>query len=156
KIHFFLILNKKICNQPFHTGKLFIIRYYLGNNTCGIRFHPLPPFCFCPLLSFYRSAYQNANYFQHNLFLHSTLNYFTVSASTLGFFVSSAYVQPSYVISVSSAVKSRQIEQCTGGCTMRIYQAKDYNEMSRKAANIISAQVIMKPDAVLGLATGSS
>ena len=38
---------------------------------------------------------------------------------------------------------------------MRIYQAKDYNEMSRKAANIISAQVIMKPDAVLGLATGS-
>ncbi len=39
---------------------------------------------------------------------------------------------------------------------MRIYQAKDYNEMSRKAANIISAQVIMKPDAVLGLATGSS
>lgn len=39
---------------------------------------------------------------------------------------------------------------------MRIYQTKDYNEMSRKAANIISAQVIMKPDAVLGLATGSS
>ena len=28
--------------------------------------------------------------------------------------------------------------------------------MSRKAANIISAQVILKPDAVLGLATGSS
>lgn len=39
---------------------------------------------------------------------------------------------------------------------MRIYQAKDYQEMSRKAANIISAQVIMKPDAVLGLATGST
>ena len=39
---------------------------------------------------------------------------------------------------------------------MRIYEAKDYNEMSRKAANIISAQVIMKPDCVLGLATGSS
>lgn len=39
---------------------------------------------------------------------------------------------------------------------MRIYQAKDYNEMSRKAANIISAQIIMKPDAVLGLATGST
>ena len=39
---------------------------------------------------------------------------------------------------------------------LSIYQAKDYNEMSRKAANIISAQVIMKPDAVLGLATGSS
>lgn len=28
--------------------------------------------------------------------------------------------------------------------------------MSRKAANIICAQVIMKPDCVLGLATGSS
>lgn len=39
---------------------------------------------------------------------------------------------------------------------MRIYKVKDYNEMSRKAANIISAQVILKPDTVLGLATGSS
>ena len=39
---------------------------------------------------------------------------------------------------------------------MKIYQAKDYQEMSRKAANIISAQIIMKPDAVLGLATGST
>ena len=39
---------------------------------------------------------------------------------------------------------------------MRIYKAKDYEDMSRKAANIISAQVIMKPDCVLGLATGSS
>ena len=28
--------------------------------------------------------------------------------------------------------------------------------MSRKAANIISAQIIMKPDCVLGLATGST
>lgn len=36
---------------------------------------------------------------------------------------------------------------------MRIYRAKDYYDMSRKAANIISAQVIMKPDCVLGLAT---
>ncbi|MFR4352218.1 MAG: glucosamine-6-phosphate deaminase [Roseburia sp.] len=39
---------------------------------------------------------------------------------------------------------------------MRVYRAKDYEEMSRKAANIISAQVILKPDCVLGLATGSS
>lgn len=39
---------------------------------------------------------------------------------------------------------------------MKIYAAKDYDEMSRKAANLISAQVIMKPDAVLGLATGST
>lgn len=37
-----------------------------------------------------------------------------------------------------------------------LYQAKDYKDMSRKAANIISAQVIMKPNAVLGLATGST
>ena len=39
---------------------------------------------------------------------------------------------------------------------MKIIRAKDYKDMSRKAANIISAQVIMKPHAVLGLATGSS
>lgn len=39
---------------------------------------------------------------------------------------------------------------------MKIYVAKDYQEMSRKAANILSAQVIMKPDCVLGLATGST
>lgn len=39
---------------------------------------------------------------------------------------------------------------------MIIYRAKDYNDLSRKAANIISAQVIMKPNCVLGLATGSS
>ena len=39
---------------------------------------------------------------------------------------------------------------------MKLYRAKDYNDMSRKAANIISAQIIMKPNCVLGLATGSS
>jgi glucosamine-6-phosphate deaminase len=39
---------------------------------------------------------------------------------------------------------------------MEIYRAKNYQDMSRKAANIISAQIIMKPDCVLGLATGSS
>lgn len=39
---------------------------------------------------------------------------------------------------------------------MRIYKAVDYQEMSRKAANVIAAQVITKPDCVLGLATGSS
>ena len=37
---------------------------------------------------------------------------------------------------------------------MKIIRAKDYYDMSRKAANIISAQVIMKPNCVLGLATG--
>ena len=39
---------------------------------------------------------------------------------------------------------------------MKIIRAKDYKDMSRKAANIISAQIIMKPDCVLGLATGST
>ena len=39
---------------------------------------------------------------------------------------------------------------------MRIIRAKDYKDMSRKAANIISAQVLIKPDCVLGLATGST
>ena len=37
---------------------------------------------------------------------------------------------------------------------MKIIKAKDYNDLSRKAANIISAQIIMKPNCVLGLATG--
>ncbi|MBW8382284.1 MAG: glucosamine-6-phosphate deaminase, partial [Youngiibacter sp.] len=39
---------------------------------------------------------------------------------------------------------------------MKIIKAKDYKDMSRKAANIISAQVILYPNSVLGLATGSS
>ena len=39
---------------------------------------------------------------------------------------------------------------------MKIIRAKDYYDMSRKAANIISAQVIMKPNCVLGLATGGT
>ncbi len=39
---------------------------------------------------------------------------------------------------------------------MVIYKVKNYEEMSRKAASIIAAQVIAKPDSILGLATGSS
>lgn len=39
---------------------------------------------------------------------------------------------------------------------MRIYRTKDSANMSREAANIISAQIILKPDCVLGLATGST
>ena len=39
---------------------------------------------------------------------------------------------------------------------MRLIRAKDYNDVSRKAANIIAAQIYLKPDCVLGLATGSS
>jgi glucosamine-6-phosphate deaminase len=39
---------------------------------------------------------------------------------------------------------------------MRIVRAKDYDDMSRKAANVLGAQVILKPNSVLGLSTGSS
>ena len=39
---------------------------------------------------------------------------------------------------------------------MRIICAKDYKEMSEMAADIIGAQALLKPDAVLGLATGST
>ena len=39
---------------------------------------------------------------------------------------------------------------------MKIIKTKDYEQMSRAAANIISAQVIIKPKCVLGLATGST
>lgn len=39
---------------------------------------------------------------------------------------------------------------------MRMIEAENYKDMSRKAANIISAQMILKPDCVLGLATGST
>lgn len=39
---------------------------------------------------------------------------------------------------------------------MKFIKATDYYDMSRKAANIISAQIIMKPNCTLGLATGSS
>lgn len=39
---------------------------------------------------------------------------------------------------------------------MRILVCKNYDEMSKKAAQIIASQVILKPDSVLGLATGST
>ena len=39
---------------------------------------------------------------------------------------------------------------------MNIYKTKDYEELSRRAAAILAAQVILKPNCVLGLATGSS
>ncbi|MDE7218295.1 MAG: glucosamine-6-phosphate deaminase [Oscillospiraceae bacterium] len=39
---------------------------------------------------------------------------------------------------------------------MKIYMTEDYQAMSRKAANILSAQIILKPNSVLGLATGST
>ena len=39
---------------------------------------------------------------------------------------------------------------------MRIISVKDYQEMSRAAASLIAAQVLGKPNSVLGLATGST
>ena len=39
---------------------------------------------------------------------------------------------------------------------MRIYACADYRAMSRRAASLIAAQVLLKPDCVLGLATGST
>lgn len=39
---------------------------------------------------------------------------------------------------------------------MKIYQRDDYTTMSRQVANIIAAQITLKPDCVLGLATGST
>lgn len=39
---------------------------------------------------------------------------------------------------------------------MKIIRTTDYEHMSRVAANIISAQIILKENSVLGLATGSS
>lgn len=39
---------------------------------------------------------------------------------------------------------------------MRIIKAKNYEDMSAKAADFIAAQVLLKPNSVLGLATGST
>ena len=39
---------------------------------------------------------------------------------------------------------------------MKIYKVKNYDEMSKKAACVIAAQIVTKPDCVLGLATGST
>ena len=39
---------------------------------------------------------------------------------------------------------------------MNIIKTDDYNAMSRMAANYIATQVTLKPNCVLGLATGSS
>lgn len=39
---------------------------------------------------------------------------------------------------------------------MKLYKVSNYEEMSKKAANILAAQITLKPDSVLGLATGST
>lgn len=39
---------------------------------------------------------------------------------------------------------------------MLVIKAKNYDDMSAKAANIMASQIILKPNSVLGLATGST
>ncbi|MFQ9395741.1 MAG: hypothetical protein ACLR2E_19085 [Lachnospiraceae bacterium] len=39
---------------------------------------------------------------------------------------------------------------------MRIIKAKDYDDMSRKAANIMASVITLDPSCTLGLATGST
>ncbi len=39
---------------------------------------------------------------------------------------------------------------------MKIIRTKNYEEMSYEAAKVLAAQIVLKPNAVLGLATGSS
>ncbi|MGE5631329.1 MAG: glucosamine-6-phosphate deaminase [Caulobacteraceae bacterium] len=39
---------------------------------------------------------------------------------------------------------------------MRIVVSRDYEEMSKRAANIVAGQVFVKPNSVIGLATGST
>lgn len=39
---------------------------------------------------------------------------------------------------------------------MKVIRAKDYADMSKKAASIFFSQITLKPDSVLGLATGST
>lgn len=39
---------------------------------------------------------------------------------------------------------------------MKIIRTKNYEELSKRAADVLAAQVILKPDCVLGLATGST
>jgi glucosamine-6-phosphate deaminase len=39
---------------------------------------------------------------------------------------------------------------------LRLIIANDYEDMSKKAANMVAAQILLKPNSVLGLATGST
>ena len=39
---------------------------------------------------------------------------------------------------------------------MRVLVCKDYDGMSKKAAEMIAAQIVLKPNSILGLATGST
>ena len=39
---------------------------------------------------------------------------------------------------------------------MKLYVCKNYDEMSAKAASVVASVITLKPDCVLGLATGST
>ena len=39
---------------------------------------------------------------------------------------------------------------------MRVIVVKDYEEMSEKAAELVAAQMTLKPNSILGLATGTT
>lgn len=39
---------------------------------------------------------------------------------------------------------------------MKVIVARDYNELSKRAANILASQIVLKPNSVMGLATGST
>ena len=39
---------------------------------------------------------------------------------------------------------------------MRLILCKNYEEMSKAAAKIVASQIVLKPDSILGLATGST
>lgn len=84
---------------------------------------------------------------------HSIRSLDSLFLQKLHFFLEISFTQQ---YNYSAIIFYAYLGESERGFTMRIYQAKDYNEMSHIAANIISAQIIMKPDAVLGLATGST
>ena len=52
--------------------------------------------------------------------------------------------------------KGKIIKLRKGFFNMKIIKASNYDEMSKKAAQVIAAQITLKGDSVLGLATGSS
>lgn len=39
---------------------------------------------------------------------------------------------------------------------MKVYKVKNYDEMSKKAASVLAAQIVADPESILGLATGST
>ena len=51
--------------------------------------------------------------------------------------------------------RHRQLH-CPSQKIMQLYKVKDSEELSKKAAAIVSAQIILEPASVLGLATGST